>query len=420
VRPGGTALRSAKSSFGGMTLRGRLLLVLAAVTYIAAWAFGSRTLYPVAVGLSLAVALAWVWARSMRRPMRIKRRTGHTDHVEGADVLVEVELEPETALVPSAVLLVERIGRLGERSTVLERRGRRLGARYVLQGLPRGRYAFTEARAVLDDPFGLERVEQPLADEGTLLVYPRLVELEGVFSQGIEAHQGRRLALWRPVGFDLHSVREYQQGESLRKVHWPTTARRGELMVKDFDDAARDEVAVILDAQGGLESGTPPDSSFEAQVRAAGSILQAHVRAGRRSVLVVNGARRAVQEVHTHGAEWRQALELLASVEPDGPEPLASLLADDASPAARALELVVVTASVSAPLADRLAQRARARRRVALVYVDPASFAQPPKTTIEPLLLRLQAAGLPVAVVRRGDDLGEVLGTPAREGAAYG
>lgn len=403
-----------------MTLRGRLLLLLAAVTYVAAWAFGSRALYPVAVGLSLAVLLAWAWARALRRPMRVERRTGHTDHIEGADVLVEVELEPETSLVPSSVLLVERIGRLGERSTVLERRGNRLAARYVLQSLPRGRYAFTEARVVLDDPFGLERVEQPLPGEGNLLVYPRLVELDGLFTQGIEAHQGRRLALWRPAGFDLHSVREYQQGESLRKVHWPTTARRGELMVKDFDDAARDEIAVILDAQAGLEVGTPPTSSFELQVRAAGSILQSHVHAGRRAVLVVNGARRAIQEVHTHGAEWRLALELLAAVEPDGPEPLANLLADEASPAARALELVVVTSSVTAALADRLAQRARARRRVALVFVDAASFATHPKSTTEPLLLRLQASGVPVAVLRAGDDLAEVLGSPAREGVAHG
>ena len=403
-----------------MTLRGRLLLLLAAVTYVAAWAFGSRALYPVAVGLSLAVLLAWAWARALRRPMRIERRTGHTDHFEGADVLVEVELVPETALVPSAVLLVERIGRLGERSTVLERHGHKLSARYVLQALPRGRYTFTEARAVLDDPFGLERVEQPLAGEGTLLVYPRLVQLDGLFTQGIEAHQGRRLALWRPAGFDLHSVREYQDGESLRKVHWPTTARRGELMVKDIDDAARDEIAVILDAQAGVEIGEPPNSSFELLVRAAGSILQAHVRAGRRSVFIVNGARRAVQEVHTHGAEWRQALELLAAVEPDGAEPLANLLADESSPAARALELVVVTSTMTAPLADRLAQRARARRRVALVFVDPASFARPPKTTTEPLLLRLQAAGLPVAVLRAGADLAEVLGAPGREGVAHG
>jgi uncharacterized protein (DUF58 family) len=403
-----------------VTLRGRLLLLLAGVVYLAAWAFGARVLYPVAVGLSLAVALAWVWARSLRRPMRLERRTGHTDHLEGNDVLVDVELVPESALAPGSVLLVEQIGRIGERMTVLERQGKTLRARYFLDALPRGRYAFTDVRAVLDDPFGLERVEQPLAGDGTLLVYPRLVDLEGLFSQGVESHQGRRLAMWRPAGFDLHSVREYQQGESLRKVHWPTTARRGELMVKDFDDSARDEVAVILDAATPVV-GRAPDSSFEAQVRAAGSILQAHVRAGRRSVLLVNGAQRTVQEVHTQGAEWRQAFELLAAVEPDGTEPLTTLLADDASPAARALELVVVTSEVTAGLAERLGQRARARRRVSLVYVDAGSFAVLAKRAAEPLLLRLQATGIPLAVVRKGDDLAERLGPPrGRDGAAYG
>jgi uncharacterized protein (DUF58 family) len=403
-----------------MTRRGRLLILLAAVVYLAAWAFGSRVLYPVAVGLSFAVALAWVWARSLRRPMRLERRTGHSDHLEGADVLVEVEVEPEGALAPGSVLLVEQIGRLGERTTVLERHGHKLGARYFLDGLPRGRYAFTDTRVVLDDPFGLERVEQPVPGEGTLLVYPRLVDLERVFSEGIEAHQGRRLAMWRPAGFDLHSVREYQQGDSLRKVHWPTTARRGELMVKDFDDAARDEVAVILDAAATPVVGTAPDSSFEAQVRAAGSILQAHMRAGRRSVLVVNDARRSAQDVHSPGAEWRQAYELLAAIEPDGPEAVANLLADEASPAARALEVVVVTAAVTPALADRLAQRARARRRVSLVLVDAGSFAQPAKATQEPLLLRLQATGIPLAVVRKGDDLAERLSPPTREAAAHG
>jgi uncharacterized protein (DUF58 family) len=403
-----------------VTLRGRLLLLLAAVVYVAAWAFGSRVLYPVAVGLSLAVALAWGWARSLRRPMRLERRTGNADHLEGADVLVEVELEPEGALTPGSVVLVEEIGRLGERLTVLERHGDRLAARYFLDGLPRGRYAFTNVRAVLEDPFGLERVEQPLAGEGTLLVYPRLVDLERVFTEGVEAHQGRRLAMWRPAGFDLHSVREYQQGDSLRKVHWPTTARRGELMVKDFDDAARDEVAVILDAAATSVVGEAPDSSFESEVRAAGSMLQAHVRAGRRAVLVVNDARRSVQEVHSSGEEWRRAYELLAAVEPDGPEPVANLLADEASPPARALELVLVTADLTSALVDRLAQRARARRRVSLVFVDAGSFAEPARIAPEPLLLRVQATGIPLAVVRRGDDLAERLGPPAREAAAHG
>ena len=64
----------------------------------------------------------------------------------------------------------------------------------------------------------------------------------------VRALEGKRLLLRRTTGFDLHSVREYEQGESLRRVHWPSTAKRAQLMVKELEDAPRDEVAVVLDA----------------------------------------------------------------------------------------------------------------------------------------------------------------------------
>jgi hypothetical protein len=155
--------------------------------------------------------------------------------------------------------------------------------------------------------------------------------------------------------------------------------------------------------------------SFDVQVRAAGSIVDAYVRRGRRAVLVVNSERREVQHVHSPAADWRRALELLAAVEPTGRTSAARLLAEEDSPAARALELAVVTARLERSLGDRLIQRALSRRKVSLVYVDPASFSGAARRP-EPELLRLQAAGIPVAVVRAGDDLARRLeGQPHKE-----
>jgi uncharacterized protein (DUF58 family) len=154
----------------------------------------------------------------------------------------------------------------------------------MLRGLARG-YSFEDTRAEIEDPFGLERVEQELSAPGALLVYPRLVDLDRLFSEsGVRSHDGRRLLLQRPAGFDLHSVREHEQGESLRKVHWRSTAKRGQLMVKELEDSPRDEVAVVLDGDPAAVVG----ESFDVQVRAAGSILLAHSRRGRRAVLVIN------------------------------------------------------------------------------------------------------------------------------------
>lgn len=388
-----------------LTPRGRFVLALGLGVYLAAWAFGSRPLYPVATGLLVVVLVAWAWVRLANRPFRVRRGSGETEHVEGDDVPVVVELEATGPVHPAAVTLHERVGRLGVQRHVLRRNGARLSVRYVLEHVPRGRYRFEDARAELSDPFGLECAVVELPPPGALLVYPRLVRLGRLFTDsGARSHDGRRLLLRRSTGFELHSVREYERGESLRRVHWPSTARRGQLMVKELEDAPRDEIAVLLDADAHAVVG----GSFDTQVRAAGSILDAYVRRGRRAVLVVNSEQREIQQVHSPAADWSRALELLASVEPSGQTDAGRLLAEDDGPAARALELIVVTARIEKGLVDRLVQRALTRRKVSLVFVDPASF-NGGKELREPALLRLGAAGVPVAVVRKGDDLGACL-----------
>jgi uncharacterized protein (DUF58 family) len=394
-----------------LTDRGRWILALGGGIYLAAWAFGSEALYPVALGLVLAVAAAALWVRVLRRPMTLRRRLGRGDRLAGDDVPVQLELDAE-GLVPSGTLVLrERIARLGERETALVRRHGRLRGKYVLRRVPRGRYPIEAAQIVIEDPFGLERVEVELPAQSSILVYPRLVDVDRLFSEsGARTPEGRRLLLRRPSGFDLHSVREYERGESLRRVHWPSTAKRGQLMVKELEDSPRDETAVLLDADAASVVGTAPDSSFELAVRAAGSILKSHASRGRRAALVVNGARPVYQRVHSFDGEWHRALELLAAVEPDGHAPVAAMLADEAGPASRAVELTVVTSALSPRLVERLAHRALGHHGASLVYVDGATFARdlPPErlpADTGAQLLRLQRAGVPVIVLRRGDDL---------------
>jgi uncharacterized protein (DUF58 family) len=389
-----------------MTRRGRLALALGVVTYLAGWAFGSRALDVLAVGLLFTVLVAWLAVRFTARPVELRRST-QTTPLEGDDVQVRVELELESAFAPAGITLVERYTKLGERRTQLQREGRHLWARYVLPAVPRGRYGVEEAVALIEDPFGLERREPPLDGGSALVVYPRLVELEQLFSEtGTHARDGRRLLLQRPSGFDLHSVRDYVEGDSLRKVHWRTTARRGHLMVKELEDSPREDVAVVLDAWAGCSRAV-----FDVAVRAAGSILQAHARRSRRAALVLGGATVEVQRVQAEG-DWRRALALLAGAQADGVDSPVRLLVGERNPAALALDLVVVTPRLDGPLVERLVQRAKARHNTALVYVDGAR-------SREPALIRLQAAGVAVAVMHEGGDLQRALAAPPFAEAAH-
>ena len=399
-----------------MTRRGWSTLLLGVATYVVAWLFGAKALYPVATGLVLAPLAARAWVGLAAGPIRLTRRAGKGALLEGEDVWVSLSAQPQSRVPAPGLTVTERLARFGDQVTTLSRAGGFYRGTYVLERVPRGRYIVEAARATIDDPFGLAQAEVDLDARGSLLVYPRLVLLDRLFSEsGAHAQDGRRLLLRRPSGFDLHSVREYEQGESLRKVHWKTTARRGQLMVKELEDAPRDEIAVILDAD---ESAVVADS-FDVQVRAAGSILRAHASHGRRAVLAVNSAERPSVHVASLEGDWLAALGVLAEAQPNGTRPVVELLAREGGPASRAVETVVVTGRLSGALATKLVQRVLAGQGVSVVWVDTASFAGRP-TTVQPELLRVQAAGVRVAVVRRGDSLVAVLGAEHSPRSAHG
>jgi uncharacterized protein (DUF58 family) len=190
--------------------------------------------------------------------------------------------------------------------------------------------------------------------------------------------------------------------------------------VKELEDAPRDEVVVLIDCDPAGAVGDPPDSSFDAAVRAAGSILHAHARRGRRTVLAMNRAQPEVHRIASLEGDWRAAMEALAAARPDAVISVAAMIAREGGVVARSLELAVVTTRLDARLADRLVHRATTHHGVSLVLVDAASFGGRSGPARDPELARLQAAGCAVAVVRRGDDLRTVLGAPRLERAAHG
>jgi uncharacterized protein (DUF58 family) len=252
----------------------------------------------------------------------------------------------------------------------------------------------------------------------SIVVRPRLADLDGLFSDaGGAIGDGRRVLLRRAAGFDFHSVREYEQGESLRRVHWPTSARRAQLMVKELQDTTTDGVVVVLDCDPRCQAGAAGDSSFDTAVRVAGSLVQAHAGRGRLATLVSTGRTRAVVPVRSAAADLDGVLTTLAAAEADAADGLARFLAGDHAWASSG-EIVVVTSTGDAAAFSRLIGMAT-RRSVSLVWVDAPSFTARP-TRAEPGLLRLAGHGIPTAVVRDGDDLAGVLSARVLQRAARG
>jgi uncharacterized protein (DUF58 family) len=397
-----------------LTERGRELLALGGVLYVAAWGFGTPEMYPVAVGLMVATAAAKLWVKLLDRPMRLRRQVSDHALVEGGRITVRLEVRPDGGPLPARALLRDRMG-ARELAVEMERRGTTMHGRYTVPYAPRGRYTMRDAELCLADPYALADARIELDRTDTVLVYPRVFELDGLFTdQGSPGGEHGRTLLHRTAGYDLHSIRDFQQGESLRRVHWRSTAKRRKLMVKELQDMPRDEAAVLLDGDARAVAGTSPDSTFDAGVRAAASLLNALVGQGQRCSLVIHGASRTSLRLAGGGGEWAEALAALAAVEADAPRPLTDLLGEVAAlgHGLDASWVFVVTAATSPALAERLVALRGPRREVALVWVDGASFggrALPAPGPADAAALRLARAGVPVARVRRGDDLSAAL-----------
>lgn len=390
------------------------VLLLGACVTAAALAFGSRPLGVAGMGLLIAAVAVRIWAGFVRGPVFVTFAADPAPATEGDRVRLKIDAQRASRMPVGSLVARGSFDRLGDFECRIRGHARRAAATLDLGRLPRGRFAISDTRIVAGDHLGLESISLDVDAVGAaVVVYPRLVELQTLFSDaGRLGGAGRRLLLRRPAGFDFHSVREYAQGESLRRVHWPTTARRGQLMVKELEDTPRDAVVVLLDCDPAGACGTAPDSSFDAAVRAAGSVLKVHAERGRRAALVTTSTGGTVVQVSSLAEDFRSVLGVLAAAEPNARTKLARWLLHDQTRTAEAGELVVVTANLDASAVDALIALA-GRRIVSVVWIDAPSHAG--RSTVASGPLRLSGLGIPVAVVRCGEDLATALDAPRME-----
>ena len=358
----------------------------------------------VGMGLLLAGLSARHWARRARGAIEVERRLLPGDRVEGGEVRIVVRLRRRRRLSGGTVALRQQLG-------PAERGLRMQGAQaeIAFSGLPRGRHRLGPLEITLSDPLGLERVEETLDDGLEVLIRPRIPTLRSVFSnQGPRETGAARSTFRRPSGFEIHAIRDYAPGEPLRAVHWPSTARRGRLMVKELDDAPRDELVIVLDQDPDGSAGPAGNSSFDAAVRAVGALALAHALWGRRVVIVGSSTSFEPVRVSSSGHDWDVALDALAGVTPEAGAHVAGTLRSAAGPLAHAREIIVVTGRPGPAVEPLIELRSRGRS-AALVAVAAETFAGRSRDRIQPALLRAVAQGIPVAVVSADSSIEDAL-----------
>jgi uncharacterized protein (DUF58 family) len=245
-------------------------------------------------------------------------------------------------------------------------------AAYRLPTERRGVYEIGPLEVTDEDPFGLAATRRVIAEATELTVYPALDDIVPLAqTQGHDPLAGADHPTALGIaGEDFYALRAYEMGDDLRRVHWPSTARVDELMIRQNEMPWQGRATVLLDTRGRAHDG----DSLEVAVRAAASIVNACWRHGSLVRLVTTDG--ADSSFAAGQAHVEAIMERLAIVRTTRSDRMASVLAGLRRAGNAGALVAVMTAVVPAEDLDRLA-RLRARfGSLSLVLIEPSAWSR--------------------------------------------
>lgn len=262
----------------------------------------------------------------------------------------------------------------------------------------RGSHVATTVDVVSSGLTGLFTARTRAPASGELTIYPRYWVLGHFLLPGRTDQQAAAVTQVARRGTEFAGVRDFRDGDALRHVHWRSTARRGTLVVREFEEEMQPAAALLLDARAAVQAGTDDENTFEDLIRAAASIAHFVTAAGRPVQLLYSEGR------HTHTMEggWREVLDALARLQPTGA--LSPVDIHRALPPGT--PVVVLT-----PDAQSAAALARQGSPLTLVIAEAGSYQQVRSSGGADRTASRHGPAVPTYVLRRGEEVGACLDT---------
>jgi uncharacterized protein (DUF58 family) len=285
----------------------------AAVALAVLWAgFGEDLLLALAVFLLTAVIGGSLYVRLAVPRLVLTRLVNPEQLHDGERAVVDLALRSRRRVF--RVTIEDKVHGLGAARFVADRvaDGDTMAGRYEVLCRPRGVYRVGPANVTIGDPLGFTESTSVFGTVDRIVVYPRVEHLAGVpTGRGQDPTiNTSRASFWHTGGEDFFTLREYQQGDDLRKVHWPSSAKRDELMIKQLEMPWQSRAFIMLDPR--IEPHVSSES-FEQAVRGAASSLK-HLYASGYTPTIWSGTGNGT--IVGNGDAYRVAMEELATIRP--------------------------------------------------------------------------------------------------------
>lgn len=309
-----------RTLLSSLTGRGRAFASAGVTALASAFVLGLDDLARVGVLLLVAPAVSALLLRRFRHRLGLSRRVEPVTVGVGQPVTVRLRLSCEGSAVGGILLLEEQLPyALGVRPRFVVDRAMGRWKRemtYRLRPDLRGHYALGPMAVRVTDPLGMVESFRSFTSSGDLVVTPKAEDLPPIALAGTWTGSGDN----RPRAFAGGSaedvtIREYRRGDDLRRVHWRSSARTGELMVRREEQPWQSRATVFVDNRRRAHAGEGPASSFERAVSLAASVALHLISRGYRVRLTTaEPAGALVQQWHEHGVTATESAPLLESL----------------------------------------------------------------------------------------------------------
>jgi uncharacterized protein (DUF58 family) len=260
-----------------LTARGRALVIIGSAVVVVSMMASQRDVMRLGLLLLVLPLIAAVLVSRARLRMSCERSVEPAQVPLGSPMHGRIILGQDGRL-PAGILMLEDSvpAELGNRPRFLVDKADlswRREVQYPLLGRVRGRFRTGPLMVRTTDPFGLVRLDRQFVATSEVLVTPEVVPLPVMRTAGGAGSTGEA----RPhrigvVGQDDALVREYRQGDDVRRIHWRSTARWGDLMVRREEQALDPSASILLDSRSTAHAGRGINNSMEWAISAAASI----------------------------------------------------------------------------------------------------------------------------------------------------
>ncbi len=407
----------------GATFGRRRSLTLVSLLTLVVFGIGFSTNFwlPLRLGyllvLGLLAAAIWTWLSSRGLQVRMRR---DSERVQVGEAITEqlqisnasrlgkfwLEVEEESDLPGHHAEHVVSLGGRARRQWRVDTPCRR-----------RGLFTLGPVHVRVGDPFDLFHRERIFGGPRQLLVYPLALELPrySVPPANLPG-EGRFRRRTHYVTPNASGLREYAPGDSVNRIHWPSTLRTGRMQVKTFELDPASQLWIVLDLNRSDHAGEGDEATVEYAVTAAASIARLFLAQNRSVGMMMFADRFRLIESDRGNQQLTRMLEDLALAQPVGDVPISTLLAQQSPRWGRHTTVIVITPASERRARDGIRALTQRGVQVAAVLIDAASFGG--RAGGEEAWSTLRAFGVQTNLVRRGDFLAEALdaaqGAPGR------